>query len=76
MSYEEASREMDAQASRNGWTPNPNHSDARYAEKPSAQLKSSAFASKNGYSGSHKEKHADIYHGMPKPSHMKDRDCP
>lgn len=75
MSYEEASREMDAQASRNGWTPNPNNSDARYAERPQMEIKRAAFESKRGYSGSHKEKMRDSMNGMPRPSHMKN-DCP
>ena len=53
---------------------NPNHSNARYAEKPEAQVKSAAFASKKGYSGSHNEKMKDKMGGMPMPSHMK-KDC-
>ena len=48
---DECCREMDAQAVRNGWTPNPNHSDARYMEHPAAELKAAAFRSKEGYSG-------------------------
>ena len=66
MSYEEASREMDAQAARNGWTPNPNNSNARYAERPDMEIKRMAFESKQGYSrGNYSAKVND---------HMKD--CP
>ena len=38
MMNDAASREMDMQAKSNGWTPNPNNSDARYAEKPEMQV--------------------------------------
>lgn len=72
----QAEREMDAQAKMNAYTPNPNHSNARYMEYPEAQMKKSAFESKRGYSGSHKEKERNVRGGMPMPSHMKDKDCP
>ena len=74
MMNDAASREMDMQAKSNGWTPNPNNSDARYAEKPEMQVKRAAFESKSGYSGSHKGKMMDMKGGMPMPSHMK-KDC-
>ena len=76
MSYEEASREMDVQATRNGWTPNPNNSDARYAERPEREIKRAAFESKKGYSGSHEEKMKDRLGNMPLPMHMRGKDCP
>ena len=63
MASYEGSSEMDAQAARNGWTPNPNHSDARYAEHPQDALKSNAFSKKEGYGGSYKDA-------------MKNKDCP
>lgn len=71
MSYEEASREMDEQSIKNGWKPNPNHSNARYAEHPASEIKREAFHSKHGYSGNHAAKIKDMAQGMPIPEHMK-----
>ncbi len=72
-----ASREMDVQAKRNGFTPNPNHSNERYMERSPSQIKSSAFSSKNGYAGnSYNYKMKDKLCGLPVPMHMRGKDCP
>ena len=78
MSYEEAAKEMDAQASRNGYMANPNHSNARYMEKSEGAIKAAAFKSKNGYAGNSFEyKMKDKLCGLPVPPHMKGKgDCP
>ena len=74
---DEASREMDAQAARNGYMVNPNHSNARYMKGSNAQVKAAAFKSKNGYSGNGMNyKMKDKVDGLPVPSHMRGKDCP
>jgi hypothetical protein len=55
---------------------NPNHSNARYAERDEKGVKRAAFESKNGYSQKRFEsKLKDQMGGMPMPRHMK-KDCP
>jgi hypothetical protein len=67
-------REMDMQARKNGYCPNPNHSNARYAEHPEAEIKRRAFESKEGYSQKRFEaKLKDQMSGMPMPGHMRGR---
>ncbi len=68
-----ASREMDHQASMNGWKPNPNHSDARYRERNESEIKSAAFRSKEGYCKDHSTKVKEEMNGMRMPEHMKRR---
>lgn len=72
MGYEEEEREMDAQAARNGYMHNPNHSNERYMERNENELKAAAFRSKEGYcQKDFSSKLKDQMNGMPMPRHMR-----
>ena len=56
---------------------NPNHSNARYMERPEGEIKAAAFRSKEGYSEKNfSKKLKDQMNGMPMPMHMRGKDCP